>query len=139
MKTKAILILAAVIASVSAGAALAQTDIPIDRIGGPNVEILTASARDSAEGLRISGLVRRGRGVGRPPQAAHLDVSAFDTAGRRMLTTPTRLAMLTMGRGHPEPARFEASLPLYRLASIGRLEVRYQAKPHAAEAGEASQ
>ena len=136
MRTKLTLSLAALAASLTTSAVQAKDAVTIDRIGGRAVEIITASARDTGNGLRVSGLVRRAPGRSLPPVAAHLDVSAFDPDGHWAITVPTRLAALSPQRTDREPARFEATFPLLHLASVTKLEVRYQDKPHAMETGE---
>lgn len=130
MKTKPVIVLAAL-----AGALAAQAQVlpQIDRVGGRSIEILTAAAEDSAQGLRVWGLVRRGTALSRPPETAHLDVTAFDAEGRLLVTTPTRIGLLTATRRHRDPGRYVAVLPLLTLRDVVRLEVRYQALPHAAE------
>lgn len=136
MRTKVILVIAALAASLTASATQAQDAVTIDRIGGRDVEIITASARDTTNGLRVFGLVRRAPGRSLPPITAHLDVSAYDPDGHWVVTVPTRLAALSSQRKDREPARYEATFPLLNLASVSRLEVRYQPKPHAVETGE---
>lgn len=137
MRTKSLLVSSILAAALVAHVAQAQTAPPIERIGGRSVEIITASAKDSAQGLRVSGLVRRGKVLGRPPQSAHLDVTAFGADNRRLATTPTHLGQLTARRDHREPGRYTAVFPSLALQDVTRLEVRYQAQPHGAESGEA--
>ena len=136
MRTKVILAVAALAASFTASAAVAKDTVTIDRLGGREVEIITASARDTASGLRVFGLIRRASGASLPPVTAHLDISAYDPDGHWAITVPTRLAALSPQRMDREPARYEATLPLVQRASVTRLQVRYAAKPHAMETGE---
>ena len=136
MRTKLILALAVLSGAVTASAAQAKDTVTIDRVGGREVEIITASARDSGNGLRVSGLLRRAPGKSLPPIAAHIDVSAFDPDGHWAITVPTRLAALNPQRTDREPARYEATFPLLQLASVNKLEVRYQPRPHAMETRE---
>ena len=77
MRTKVILAVAALAASFTASAAVAKDSVTIDRLGGREVEIITASARDTASGLRVFGLIRRASiGRRRPAPPAHESLSA---------------------------------------------------------------
>ncbi|NQE64347.1 hypothetical protein [Caulobacter sp. RHG1] len=135
MMTK-VMLLGAIALGLTAQAVFAAEVPPIERIGGRGVEILTASARDTDQGLWVSGLIRRDRSFSRPPATAHLDISALDHRGVLMATTPSRLALLTASLRHRDPVRYAAVIPTVTLAQAGRLQVRYQAKAHAAEGGE---
>ncbi|MGH1557371.1 hypothetical protein ACRAWD_05190 [Caulobacter segnis] len=109
MRTKVILTMAVLAASLTASAAMAKDTVTIDRLGGREVEIITATARDTASGLRVFGLVRRASGASLPPVTAHLDISAYDPDGHWAITVPTRLAALNPQRKDREPARYEAT------------------------------
>jgi hypothetical protein len=135
MRTKTVILTVALLASVS-GPALASREPPIERIDGRGVKILTASARDGEQGLSVFGLIRRDRAGSTLPATAHLDISAFDRAGRLIVTTPTRVSGLTASQRHRDPSRYEVVLQTLTVAGVGKVQVRYQAKAHAAEGGE---
>lgn len=135
MRIKIIILAGAILALVS-GPALASPEPSIERIDGRGVKILTASARDGDQGLRVFGLIRRDRVGATLPATAHLDISAFDREGRLIVTTATRVSGLTMSRRHGEPSRYEGVLQTLTVAGVGKVQVRYQAKAHAAEGGE---
>lgn len=138
MRTKA-LILTAALLGVTCGPAWASEQPSIERIDGRGVEILTGSARVTERGLRVFGLIRRDRVGGALPVAAHLDISAFDREGRLVATTSARVPALAASLRHRHPARYEAILPPLAVAGVAKIQVRYQARAHAAEGGEGGQ
>ncbi|WP_232792971.1 hypothetical protein [Caulobacter hibisci] len=102
-----------------------------------HLKVLTASAWSELDGLSVSGLVRRAP-LWKTNVTGHLDIEAFDQAGRRLGSTSAVWRGSLGSSGHNEAARYNARLAGVNPAEVMRVAVTYHPVAHAAEPMEAA-
>lgn len=102
-----------------------------------HLKVLTASAWSEPDGLSVSGLVRRAP-LWKTGVKGHLDIEAFDKAGRSLGSTSVVWRGSLGSSGHSEAARYSARLAGVNPADVTRVAVAYHPVAHAAEPMEAA-
>ncbi len=106
-------------------------------LGQDHLKVLTASAWREPDGLSVSGLVRRAP-LWKTGVTGHLDIEAFDLAGRPLGSTSAVWRGALGSSGHNEAARYNARLAGVNPAEVARVAVAYHPVAHAAEPLEAA-
>jgi len=102
-----------------------------------HLKVLTASAWSEPDGLSVSGLVRRAP-LWKTGVKGHLDIEAFDNAGRPLGSTSVVWRGSLGSSGHNQAARYDARLVGVNPNEVTRVAVAYHPVAHAAEPVEAA-
>lgn len=102
-----------------------------------HLKVLTASAWSERDGLSVSGLVRRAP-LWKTGVTGHLDIEAFDQAGRSLGSTGVVWRGSLGSGGHNQAARYRADLKGVDPNAVARVAVAYHPVAHAAEPLEAA-
>lgn len=102
-----------------------------------HLKVLTATAWSEPDGLSVSGLVRRAP-LWKTGVTGHLDIEAFDQAGRPLGSSSVVWRGSLGSNGHNEAARYSARLAGVNPADVTRVAVAYHPVAHPAEPVEAA-